>query len=114
MEELNEKDLSWCEDNLKKGNPESKEQQKKRKRSEKKTSSGKAAKQSKASKAKKACTVIVAGEPSTETANYTEEKDCSYNEVEAVVSIPVPASPSISDRTSPPPTFASPQAFRSG
>ena len=33
MEELNEKDLSWCEDNLKKGNPESKEQQKKRKRS---------------------------------------------------------------------------------
>ena len=33
MEELNEKDLSWCEDNLKKGNPKSKEQQKKRKRS---------------------------------------------------------------------------------
>ena len=38
-----------------------------------KTSSEKAAKQSKASKAK-ACTVIVAGEPSTEAANYTEEK----------------------------------------
>ena len=38
-------------------------------------------------------------------------KDCSYDEVDAVVSIPVPASPSISDRTSPPPTSASPQAF---
>ena len=38
-------------------------------------------------------------------------KDCSYDEVDAVVSIPVPVSSSISDRTSPPPTSASPQAF---
>ena len=38
-------------------------------------------------------------------------KDCSYGEADAVVSIPVPASLSISERTSPPPVSPSPQAF---
>jgi len=33
MEELNEKDLSWSEENFKKGNPESRAPQKKRKHS---------------------------------------------------------------------------------
>ena len=33
MEELNRRDLSWSEENLKKANPESEEPQKKRKRS---------------------------------------------------------------------------------
>ena len=38
-------------------------------------------------------------------------KDCSYGEADAVVSIPVPASLSISERTSPPPASPSPQAL---
>ena len=38
-------------------------------------------------------------------------KDCSYDEADATVSVPVPASPSISERTSPPPASPSRQAF---
>ena len=37
--------------------------------------------------------------------------DCSYHEADSIVSIPVPASPSVSERTSPPPASPSRQAF---